>query len=741
MSNRTLPRRDQVLDLLAGQPRALHARELAERLGVAEGEYLQFLALLHDLAFDRLIRALPGQRYGAVAGARPTLREGRLTVNPRGFGFVSTPGVAEDLFVPAEAIGGGMHGDMVRASIVGRSRRGLEGRVLDVLERARARVQGVYRHRGQSAWLEPDDTRIRGPIVIKPVVEGPDGHAAVVTITRYPMHADENPEASVLEVIGPPGEPLVETRKILVREGLEESFGEQVQQEVAAFGDRVRPSDYRDREDLRQVPLVTIDPEDARDHDDAIWVQQTDDGFEACIAIADVAHYVREGTKLDEAGYQRSFSVYLPDRAVAMLPAELSSHLCSLLPERIRLCMAVHVQLDRSGKVRASRVCEAVMRSHARLTYPGVAAALKWTDAPKPAALSDELRTMLTDADALARVLRKRRLRRGALDFVIPEAQVVLEPQTLVPIDVVRRAQDPGVRRAYQLIEELMLLANEVVANWLIEREVPGIFRVHAPPDEAKIERLAALCDALGVAFDPEEAADAKSLGAFLTRVADHPLSQTLSVLALRSLKQAAYDAVNVGHFGLASAAYVHFTSPIRRYPDLTVHRLVKQALHQDSAADEQRLVDIAAHCTKREREVVEVEREVVDLYRALFMRKHIGTLRTGTIVEIFGNGAIAALDEPFVDVRIPLELVGPDSYEATDDGLHLVGMRSGDRVTLGDRVLVRIEDVQLERKAVIGRRMLESRPGRGRRERPKSREGSGRGERKGSNSKEKKRR
>ena len=385
--------------------------------------------------------------------------------------------------------------------------------------------------------------------------------AAVATITRFPESCrTRNPEGKLDAVLGDPGDPEVEVQKILIREGIEEPHPAEAVAEAEAYGAEVDPAAFAGRVDLTGVPLPTIDPEDARDHDDAIWVTRSDDGsYKAWIAIADVSHYVRPGTALDESALGRGCSIYLPDRAIPMLPRALSSsNLCSLLPNVIRLCLAVEVDLDPTGTVLRSRLVEGFMRSAAKLTYGGVARALGFTPEPPRSEEAESMRDDLAVLADLARLLRARRMRKGALDFDLPEAKVTLDPETRAPLSVQKRTHDPGVARAYHLVEELMLLANEQVALFLVERDVPAIFRVHGAPDPDKISRFATMCSELGVKFHLEDAEDPKKLSVFLKKIQNHPQKQVLHMLLLRAMRQAQYDVANKGHFGLASSAYLH---------------------------------------------------------------------------------------------------------------------------------------------------------------------------------------
>jgi ribonuclease R len=393
-----------------------------------------------------------------------------------------------------------------------------------------------------------------------------------------------------------------------------------------------------------------------------------------------------------------------------MLPAALAADLCSLLPERERLCLCVIADLDRDGNLKTYELVEGVMRSAAMLTYGGVARTLGFSEAPPKSAAAEAFKKDLKVMDELTRKLRKARMGRGALDMDLPEARVIVDPQTGAPTDVIRRAQDPGVKRAYSMIEELMLLANEAVALWLGKHKAPTVYRIHGQPDEAKLERLGEVATRLGVEFDPEEMKEPLGVARFLARAQKHERKQVLEMLLLRSLKQAAYDTTNIGHFGLASKNYVHFTSPIRRYPDVQVHRAVKAILRgtkpDSSPAAREALQLSATLSSARERAVMDIEREVVDLYRCLLMREHIGETFEGTVNALVGTGAFVSLDSPFVDVLIRYEAMGPDQYNLSEDELSAVGARSGDTISLGDRVEVTIEDVAILRRQTYGRRI-----------------------------------
>ncbi len=679
--------------------------------------------------------AAPMPQFSVAGPAKPTQKrsgveaEGTLTANARGFGFVAVPG-EDDVFIPEESLGGAMHGDRVRILVTGRNSRGAEGVITGIVARGRIRVSGILRRRGKSAWIEPDDTRIRGPIVLatKMDAEGPegnsgnDGDVCIVQITRHPELQNENPEGKILQVLGRPGVLSVEVQKIIGVAGLEEVHSDEAVAEAEAYGLEVPQAMLAGREDLTHIPLPTIDPEDARDHDDAVWVERTPaGGYLAYIAIADVSSYVTPGSKIDEEAKMRGCSVYLPDRAIPMLPRALSSNLCSLLPDVVRLCLCVVVELDGKGEILKTRITRGFMKSQAKLTYGGVARALGFTEEPPRDPKAEAMIDGLKVANELSRMLRGRRMKRGALDFDLPEAKILWN-EDKEPVHVVKRSQDPGMKKAYQLIEELMLLGNEVVATWLVEKNIPSIFRVHLPPDETKLARLAAMCKILGVEFDLEDTKEPRKLAALVKRFGEHENATVLHMLLLRSMKQATYEAENRGHFGLASTAYLHFTSPIRRYPDLVVHRAVhKVVLGQRPSTSEEALEELresALLASQAERKAMEVERDIMDLYRCVIMKQHLGETFTGLITALVGSGAFVAIDEPFVDVLVRFDAMGQEPFELSDDGLRATAPRSGDSIAIGDAMMVQIMDAPLERRQVLARRLTaggdgEARPAR----------------------------
>lgn len=701
---RTIPDDSALLAVFQSGPhRPLHVAEVAEALGIGMSEKRRLTEALEILAERGLLAHLPGGRFRRKR-EDGTRVEGRFAQHPRGFGFVTAADGGDDVYVPGSSIAGAMHGDLV-AAIASEGPRGREGVVLEVLARRAPRVPGTLRARGSARWVEPDDARIRGPIVVAGEGLGRDGDAVICDITRWPLHPDEAPQGSVSEVLGAPGTLDVEVRKVLIREGVEEAFPEEALIFARSFPQEVPAEEVARREDLRALPLVTIDPDDARDHDDAVHVARRDDGtWLATIAIADVSHYVPAGSVLDQAALARCTSIYLPDRAIPMLPSELSSDLASLREGVDRLVMVCEVALGHGGVVKSSRLFEAVMNSRARMTYSGVARMMKWTDGDPPQNVPTEVRESVEAAAELSAILRTRRMKRGAMDFDLPEGRVRFAPDGKTPVDIVQSKHDPGIRRAYSLIEELMLLANEVVARTLVDVDLPAIYRVHGAPDDEHLARFVTVARAYGHAIDEDDARNPKKLSAFVRKLVGTPEARVLHMILLRAMQQARYTSTNTGHFGLASEAYLHFTSPIRRYPDVAVHRAVKAMIHKHAWAREDLAVAenarAAAEASRLERRAMDVEREVLDLYRCLVAKDHVGEVHEAVVTGVAAVGPFCEIESPFLTGLLRGDPREAEEWEVDELGVRITG-RGGRTYALGDVLTVEISDVSLARRTV----------------------------------------
>lgn len=634
------------------------------------------------------------------------LRNGILVLNPRGFGFVTTEEEGPDVFIPAMRVYNAMHGDTVQVA-ARPSAKGLEGRVVRVTKRGTEYIGGQLVIAPSHAYIESDDERLRYPIQINNALPKnlESGQSVIARITHYPGHPQDRLEAEVVESFEPKQLVEFETKRILFREGAVETFEEQALAAAQALPRAVPERDKRGRTDLRPLDLVTIDPADAKDHDDAVWAERTDDGgFRVIIAIADVSHYVPEGSALDLEAQARSCTIYLPSKAIPMLPSEISSNLASLVPNRDRLALAVEVFLGPRGAIKKYKLHEAVVRSHGRLTYAGVAKALGLTtDGPTQRGATSRLPLLQTMMDVAEQLGKKRKLR-GSLEFDLPEPKVKLEETTGRPLDIVRSRSDAGVRKAYNMIEEFALLANEVVAAELTKRKLPTIYRVHGAPDAEKVGAFCELATSLGFDIDATDAQNPKKLNRLLGKLRKTDKAETVGYLLLRAMQQAAYDVDNIGHFGLAAKEYVHFTSPIRRYPDLATHRVVRQLARGENVRTQglrEKLISYCESASRLERRAMLIEREVVDLFRAMIMQDRVGEIFDAKVTGIAEHGVFASIDAPFVDVLCRLATFPRDDWETDTFGIRLTGAKSGKSFELGQSMQVKIEDVSLSRRKV----------------------------------------
>ncbi len=713
----------------------MHVGELCGRLNLprrAKDEIVRQLLLLAD---ENLVGEMPGLRFRALKGsgsaklgrekakatrgrgrkaqerielaaaATPAI-EGRLTMTRQGYGFVNVYDGGSDVFIPPDAVGPSLHGDTVQIR-ARPSSKGREGHVIGVVERRSKEITGTLHPRGRGMILEPDDIRLRSPMRVTGQVPkaAKRGGVVIAEIVGFPQRSEDRPEVRVVDVLGGQGIARVEVEKIKIREGIREAFPDDVEHEAETLPPRVDRHVVKEREDLRDVDLVTIDPETARDHDDAIWVERDRDGFKLIVAIADVSHYVIEGSAMDREALTRGVSVYLPDRAIPMLPPELSTNLASLVPNRDRLCMAVEMHIDEKAHVTSHRIFEAVMRSHGKLTYEGVARALGLTKhGPHQPTAEKRVETLKVLLD-LSRKLRARRLKRGALDFDLPEGKIVLDDHG-EPKEIVQSRKDPGIRQAYQLVEDMMLVTNETVATHLKRHSAPGVFRIHGKPDPERISMFCQVAKSFGYELDEESAATPKQLSRFLRRVEGTEEAPLLRYLLLRAMQQAMYDTdPTEGHFALAAKDYLHFTSPIRRYPDLLVHRVIRSMIRGeslDAASLRPRLQRFAAQNSEAERRAMIVERDVMDVYRAIYMQDHVGDEFDGRISGFAPFGIYIQVDDPFVSVLLPFEQLD-DTFEPDDLGIRLIGARTNKIFTMNDPVRVRVEDVNVQTRDVVG--------------------------------------
>lgn len=694
----------QVFEKAENRPMSI--KQLSRGLGLTADERGTLRSVARELADDGVLLALPLRKYRAAVPGE--VHTGTVSRHRDGYGWLKlddAPPDAPDAFIPVTEMQSLLDGDRVRATLVQRAK-GPLAEIVTVIERQKTTLVGVFRKRGRATFVELEGGMLGGTVLIpddvgtEPVE---DGMVVEVEITRFPTDVT-GAAGRVLRHIGKEGELSVEIDKLIVEAGIERAFWPEAKAQADALGDSPDPAETAQREDLRDLPLCTIDGATAKDFDDAVHARRVPNGFVVTVAIADVSHYVKEGSPLDISARDRATSVYYPGKCIPMLPESLSNGLCSLKPNVDRLCLAVEMRIDNHGRMKKARFIDGVMHSHARLTYKDVQAFMDGDKAVRETIPSDVRLSLVVLADA-ARALRKARHARGALDFDIAEAVVALddagEPVSIHPSERLE---------SNRLIEDLMVAANEAVAQFFERREWPTMFRVHAAPDPTKVSAVLELLGRLGALKHTDKLTagnvDGRALSRVLERIARHPAKDAAQSLTLRAMKQAQYDAENVGHFGLASEAYLHFTSPIRRYPDLVVHRQLRAWLRKEKrgkATEEERasLEELALHCSERERRAAGVERQVDALHAAWFMRDKIGDTFHGRVVGCAEFGLFVRLDGHHVEGMVHVSTLGKDYYYFDAVRLRLIGERTGESLGVGDAVAVDVVGVDVEKRRV----------------------------------------
>ncbi len=657
--------------------------------------------MLEDMADDGEVTRLKGNSY-VLPGASKGL-DGRLSTHRDGYGFVTPEGGGEDVFIPSRYMKGAMHGDKVEVRSE-RSRLGggkQEGRVVAITERATTRVVGRYEETRRGAIVIPEEQRLNMVVAINPKGRGlaQDGHQVVAELTSYPI-GGRPAEGRIVEVLGWPDDPEVEVQSIIRRFELPHVFGPDVLAEAELAPETVSREELKGRVDLRKMTTVTIDGETARDFDDAVALRREGDNFRLWISIADVSSYVKSGSALDREAYLRGTSVYFPDRCIPMLPERLSNGICSLNPHVDRLTMTAEMLFDSSGAMLESSFYPSIIKSSARLTYTIVRQIIV-DDDREVADKHRPLIPMLMEMKELALILMGMRKKRGSIDFDLPEPEIIIGLTGLTE-GIIRAERN----LAHQLIEEFMLAANEAVANFITDKGIPFLYRVHENPDPAKLLNFQEFIFGFGYEFAlVEEKVKPSELQRLLAEAEGRPEERMLNYALLRCMKQARYAADNVGHFGLASRCYCHFTSPIRRYPDLVVHRILRAALALDEHKGEkraakqlaiatERLGEIAEHTSKRERVAMEAERDVVEMKKLQYMQQHLGEEFNGYITGVTGFGFFVELEELFVEGLVHITTLADDLYTYAEKQHSLIGRRSQRVFRIGDQVRVKVAGV-----------------------------------------------
>ncbi|MBI5178692.1 MAG: ribonuclease R [Nitrospinae bacterium] len=629
-------------------------------------------------------------RYGLAS--QMNLVTGRVQGHGEGFGFLlpETEG-AQDVFLGPSNFREAMHGDRVVCRVEGSRRDGKpEGRVIRILERANKTVTGVYQSKGKGGVIAPTQKRISQDFSVRPgkTMQAKSGQVVVGTITQYPEE-HQFPEAEVLEVLGFPDDPAVQKSIIIRQYELQEEFPPpalRIAEKIAEPGEK----DFKGRLDLRAEWIITIDGEDAKDFDDAVSIRRTRTGYELGVHIADVSNYVHEDNPLDKAAYARGTSTYFPGSVIPMLPFNLSNNVCSLVPHVERLTLSAIIRLNQAAEIENYRFTTSVIKSVHRMTYTGAAKVINDPSA-EPDSLKKENLLLMNE---LAKKMYANRLRAGGLNFDLPEPKIILDLQG-EPSDIIRAERND----AHKLIEEFMLTANRCAANYLAD--APALYRIHPAPDRFALDEFFEFAQRLGYATNPKLEAPFR-LQELLKKAEGHPDEQLLNFVMLRHMKQASYSPENIGHFGLSFAEYTHFTSPIRRYPDLIVHRLIKQKL-----AGERRYLDLnqlgeaGAHCSHRERTSEKAERDVVQMLKVRYMADREGDEFDGVITGVTAFGVFVEMEGVMVEGLLRLTDLHDDYYEYHEKEHMLMGKRTRKIFRLGHPMKVRIKLVDVTKKEI----------------------------------------
>ncbi|MGA1863787.1 MAG: ribonuclease R, partial [bacterium] len=584
-----------------------------------------------------------------------------------------------------------------------RNKRKREGRVIRVLGRKHQQIIGRYEGTKRFGYVVPQEKRLTEDIVIpkNQRLNAKKGDIVVTRITQHPS-PHRSPIGKVVEILGKEGDQGLDEEIIIRNRDLPVKFPEECLEEAKTIPREVLPDQIKNRLDLRDQLVFTIDGETAHDFDDAVAIEDLGKGcVRLWIHIADVSFYVRPNTAIDKEAYQRATSVYFPDRVLPMLPFELSSGICSLKPDEDRLSISVAIDFGTRGNIRDYQIRETVIRSKARLTYTLCGKILEGSASRQEKKQWRHIISSLKKMHSLSQKLRKRRQDQGSLDFDLPEPEIILDVRGNIQ-DILKLQRNDS----HILIEEFMLTANQIVATHLVNKDYSVIFRIHEPPDEEKLAGLEESIHSLGYSLPPPEAVKARDLQLILALAKGKPEEQLLNMLLLRSMKRARYDVKNKGHFGLAMEMYTHFTSPIRRYPDLIIHRLLRGTWGQKKLGLGgpklySYLEKASDHTSTRERIAEDAEREIVDLKRIRYMMNKLGEEYTGIISGVTSFGIFVELDEIFVEGLVHISSITDDFYHFYDTSQQLIGERTKNIFRLGDRVKIRVEKVDLERRQI----------------------------------------
>ena len=702
-----IPSREFILSVIRDNNAPMNRDEILTALSIQNEDQIEAMRRrLRAMENDGQLVFTKRKRYALPE--KLDLFKGTVIGHREGFGFLQVDGKKDDLFIPNHQMQRVMHGDFVLAQPAGLDRRGRrEVRIVRVLESRKKQIVGRFFLENGFSYVVPDDNRIGRDILVPNEHRNGARMGQVVVVELKERSASfHQPIGVVTEILGDNMAKGMEVEIALRNHDIPHKFPSAVEKYVKKFTEEVPEEAKKGRVDLRNLPLVTIDGEDARDFDDAVYCEKHGKGWKLWVAIADVSYYVRLRSALDVEAHNRGNSVYFPNRVVPMLPEILSNGLCSLNPQVDRLCMVCEMQISAKGKLTDYRFYEAVMNSHARLTYTKVAKMLE---------VDEELRTRystlvphLEELYKLYQALLGARHQRGAIDFETIETKFIFNAMGRI------ERIEPVVRNdAHKIIEECMILANIAAANFMEKHKEPTLYRIHATPSEEKLTSFRTFLSEFGLTLEGGLKPTTKDYAALLEKVKERPDHELIQTMLLRSLSQAVYHADNIGHFGLALEEYAHFTSPIRRYPDLTLHRGIKYLLAKEQDAKRKttdtggyhysfdEMDSLGNHCSMTERRADDATREVGDWLKCEYMQDHVGGEFSGVISSVTGFGLFVRLDDLFIDGLVHISTLENDYYQFDAAKQRLIGENSGMQYRLGDKVRIKVEAVHLENKMV----------------------------------------
>ncbi|MBI5746837.1 MAG: ribonuclease R [Nitrospirae bacterium] len=677
--------------------------ELIRALSIPKEERVVFKKLLRKMTREGEIVRTKGNRYGLPE--KMSLVSGQLKGHPDGYGFVipDKPGTG-DIYIGSKNMEGAMHGDKVVARIEARKEGGnLEGRIIRVLERTHTRIVGRFESGRGFGFVVPSDKRINQDLYILhgEMKRAREGDMVVAEITSYPTK-NRNPQGKIIRILGRSTDARIETEAVIEEYNLQREFPPDVLEESEHIPEEVMPEMLAGRADLRDLQTVTIDGERARDFDDAVSIEQMPDrGFRLFVHIADVSHYVAEGSALDLDAFGRGTSVYFPDAVIPMFPERLSNGICSLNPKVDRLTMTAEMYFDSEGNRTSYKIYDSVIQSNERMTYTAVRQILVDRDQEITKRYKPMIR-MFELMEALSRRLYAKRIRRGSLDFDLPEPEIVLDMQG-EPVNIIKEERNI----AHRIIEEFMLAANETVAEHICRLEIPFLYRIHEEPNPEKMIAFSEFIHNFGIRLPVSGGIRPLTLSEILDRVKDTPEERLINHVLLRSMKRARYSEENLGHFGLAAEFYTHFTSPIRRYPDLIVHRILREVGRKKALARKRAerwkeiLPNIALQTSERERLAMEAERESVNRQKVRFMADKEGEEHDGFITGVTAYGFFVELEALFVEGLVRVSTISDDYYVYHEKQHAFIGEHSQRIFRLGDKVRVRVKRVDIESRTI----------------------------------------